>query len=117
MTEADTSGGSAGRDVAVLTTGSRVALTFAAVFLVIAGALFWMPIEASVPPAAPISCGSAASPSGDKAVVSLCGVKPHQQQLRAVAALAMALVIGSGGIWAFGTRSVWQGPDRGPETG
>ena len=100
----------AGRVVAVLTTGSRVALTVAAVFVVIAAALFWMPIMERVPPAPPISCGSAANPSGDKAVQSLCGVRPRQQQLLAGTALAIAAVIAGCGVWAFGTRPLRQEP-------
>jgi hypothetical protein len=112
VTGADASADPAGRVVAVLTTGSRVSLTIAGVFVVVAAALFWMPIMQNVPPAPPISCGSAASPSGDKAVMSLCGVKPRQQQLRAGTALAIALVIAGGGVWAFGTRPVRQEPVR-----
>jgi hypothetical protein len=108
VTGAEAVADAGGRDVAVLTAGSRVALTIAGVFVVFAAALFWMPIEQPVPPAPPVSCGSAASPSGDKAVATLCGVKPHQQQLRAGATLAMALVIGAGGVWAFGSRPVRQ---------
>lgn len=91
------------RDVTVLTRGSRLALTVAAVFVVVAAAAFWMPIERVAPPAPPVSCGSAASPSHDQAVMTLCGDKPRQHQLLAAAALAVAVVVAAGGVWSFGT--------------
>lgn len=72
--------------------------------LLLAALLFWGPIGQTVPNAFPAKCGSAAKPPRDALGKAVCGPANDIRRAQAVTALAGALIVGGGGLVAFGVH-------------
>jgi hypothetical protein len=95
------------RTVAVLSTGARVSVLLGLLLLIGAAYLFWSPLEKPTKDGVPFGCRTAASPPTEQFPKSVCGKLNDRRRLQAEAVLMSALVVGVGGVLAFGTtRSV-----------
>lgn len=102
-----TESGDETRTIVTLSVGARVGVVLALLLLIVAGYLFWSPIQLS--PSAggfPVKCGSAANPPGDQLGAAACGQSNVIRQWQAGAFLAAALVVAIGSLYAFGVRAV-----------
>ena len=73
-------------------------------FAVVAGYLYFVPIQFDTKDGGPFKCGSAAQPVTDTFAHNVCGDRNTINRDRAFAFGAMAVVIALGGAVAFGTR-------------
>jgi len=90
------------REVLVLSTASRVGLLLAALVLVAAGVVWWLPVERLVPPAPPVPCGSAASPVTAQPAAGICGALAQRDRVIAAGLLVAAAVLAVGSPLVFG---------------
>lgn len=92
------------RTVVTLSTGARVGAVLAVLLLVVAGYLFWSPIQLYPSDGFPIRCGSAYDPPTDDLGEAACGDVNVIRQWQAGGFAAGALVAALGSVYAFGVR-------------
>jgi hypothetical protein len=79
-------------------------LLLSGLLLLLAAFLFWGPIGQTVTSGFPADCGSAAKPPRDTLGKAVCGPANDIRRAQAVTALAGALLVGGGGLLAFGVH-------------
>jgi hypothetical protein len=91
------------RSVVVVSTGARICVLIALLMVMLAGYLFWSPLEKPTKEGIPFGCSTAASPPTDQFPKTVCGKLNERRRLQAGFVLLGAVVVGAGGVVAFGT--------------
>lgn len=86
----------------VFSLGAKLAVTVAVLLVVLAGYLFYSPIQYHGSTDIPVRCGSAASPVKSRFIQGYCGDLNSIRRDQAIGVLIAALVVAAGGIIAFG---------------
>jgi hypothetical protein len=91
------------RSVVVVSTGARICVLIALLMVVLAGYLFWSPLEKPTKQGIPFGCSTAASPPSDQFPKTVCGKLNERRRMQAGFLVLGAVVVGVGGVIAFGT--------------
>jgi hypothetical protein len=91
------------REVVGLSKGARIAVLVALLLLVAALFFLFVPLEKGSSTGQPFRCGTAASPEHGDFPDAVCGGLSTRFRLGAGALGVAAVVVGAGGVWAFGT--------------
>jgi hypothetical protein len=91
------------REVVGLSRGARIGVLLALLLVVAALFFLFVPLEKASSTGQPFRCGTAASPEHGDFPDAVCGGLSSRFRLGAGALGVAALVVGAGGIWAFGT--------------
>jgi hypothetical protein len=83
-----------------------VCLVLSLLLLLLAAYLFWGPLGQDVTSNFPAKCGSAAHPPGDSLGRAVCGSINAERRAQALTALAAAIIVAVGGVFAFGVAPV-----------
>lgn len=97
-----------------MTIGARIMLLVCALLLVLTGYLYWSPLGRPVANGFPARCGSAAHPPSNALGKAICGTMNDTRRAQTLSVLIAAVIIGVGGVTAFGVRS--RPADREPST-
>lgn len=90
------------RTIVALPRGARLGMVLSLLLLVLAGYLFWSPIQLAPTAGFPVMCGSAAAPPTDDLGKAACGDVNLIRQWQAGAVAVAALVVAIGSVYAFG---------------
>ena len=90
------------RTIVALPRGARLGMVLSVLLLVLAGYLFWSPIQLAPTAGFPVMCGSAAAPPTDDLGKAACGDVNLIRLWQAGAVALAALVVAVGSVYTFG---------------